>query len=49
MALNPDPVISRTIWVILKAVPEKVHKCWEGFTCGRAAHFESNRQGQKSG
>lgn len=45
MTLNPDPVISRTICVIAKSDPGKVHKCWEASTYGRAVHFEYNKQG----
>jgi nitrite reductase (NO-forming)/hydroxylamine reductase len=45
MTLNPDPVLSRTICVIAKSDPGKVHKCWEAATYGRAVHFEYNKQG----
>ncbi|MCB0078067.1 MAG: c-type cytochrome [Anaerolineales bacterium] len=45
MTLNPDPTTSRTICVIAKAEPDKVHQCWEASTYGRAVHFEYNKQG----
>ena len=45
MTLNPDPALARTICVIAKADPSKVHKCWEIGTYGRAVHFEYNKQG----
>ncbi|HSG45564.1 MAG TPA: cytochrome D1 domain-containing protein, partial [Anaerolineales bacterium] len=45
MVLNSDPVLSRTVCVIAKADPSKVHKCWEIADYGRAVHMEYNRQG----
>ena len=45
MVLNSDPALSRTICVIAKADPSKVHKCWEISDYGRAVHMEYNRQG----
>jgi len=45
MVLNSDPALSRTVCVIAKADPSKVHKCWEISTYGRAVHMEYNRQG----
>jgi nitrite reductase (NO-forming)/hydroxylamine reductase len=45
MTLNPDPALARTICVVAKSDPTKVHKCWETGTYGRAVHFEYNRQG----
>jgi nitrite reductase (NO-forming)/hydroxylamine reductase len=45
MTLNSDPALSRTICVIAKSDPTKVHKCWEIGSYGRAVHFEYNRDG----
>jgi len=45
MALNSDPVLSRTVCVIAKTDPSRVYKCWEIATYGRAVHMEYNRQG----
>ena len=45
MVLNSDPALSRTVCVIAKADPSKVHKCWEIADYGRAVHMEYNRQG----
>lgn len=45
MTLNSDPTLSRTICVIAKSDPTKVHKCWEIGSYGRAVHFEYNRNG----
>lgn len=45
MTLNPDPVLARTICVVEKAHPEKVYKCWEAASYGRAVHFEYNKAG----
>ena len=45
MVLNSDPVLSRTICVIAKADPSKVHKCWEVADYGRAVHIEYNKAG----
>ncbi|MBN1453157.1 MAG: c-type cytochrome [Anaerolineales bacterium] len=45
MVLNSDPVLSRTVCVIAKSDPSKVHKCWEVADYGRAVHMEYNRQG----
>ncbi len=45
MTLNSDPVLARTICVIAKSDPTKVHKCWEIGTYGRAVHFEFNKDG----
>lgn len=45
MTLNSDPVLARTICVIAKADPSKVHKCWEVGAYGRAVHFEYNKDG----
>ena len=45
MTLNPDPALSRTVCVIAKADPSKVHKCWEIGSYGRAVHFEYNKAG----
>ncbi len=45
MTLNSDPVLARTICVIAKADPSKVHKCWEVGSYGRAVHFEYNKDG----
>ena len=45
MTLNPDPVLARTICVIAKADPSKVHQCWEIGSYGRAVHFEYNKAG----
>lgn len=47
MTLNPDPVLARTICVIAKADPSKIHKCWEVATYGRAVHFEFNKAGNE--
>lgn len=45
MTLNSDPVLARTICVIAKSDPTKVHKCWEVASYGRAVHFEYNQAG----
>jgi nitrite reductase (NO-forming)/hydroxylamine reductase len=45
MTLNSDPTLARTICVIAKDDPTKVHKCWEASTYGRAVHFEYNQAG----
>jgi nitrite reductase (NO-forming)/hydroxylamine reductase len=45
MTLNSDPALSRTVCVIAKSDPSKVHKCWEIGTYGRAVHFEYNKAG----
>ena len=45
MVLNSDPALSRTVCVIAKSDPSKVHKCWEISDYGRAVHMEYNRQG----
>jgi nitrite reductase (NO-forming)/hydroxylamine reductase len=45
MVLNPDPALSRTVCVIAKSDPSKVHKCWEIGDYGRAVHMEYNKQG----
>lgn len=45
MTLNSDPLLARTICVIAKSDPSKVHKCWEVGTYGRAVHFEYNKEG----
>ena len=45
MTLNSDPALARTICVIAKSDPSKVHKCWEIGTYGRAVHFEYNKDG----
>ncbi|MFZ5880383.1 MAG: cytochrome D1 domain-containing protein [Chloroflexota bacterium] len=45
MTLNSDPLLARTICVIAKSDPSKVHKCWEVGTYGRAVHFEYNQDG----
>lgn len=45
MALNPDPVLARTICVIAKSDPSKTYKCWEIGSYGRAVHIEYNKQG----
>jgi len=45
MTLNSDPALARTICVIAKSDPSKVHKCWEIGTYGRAVHFEYNKAG----
>ncbi len=45
MTLNSDPALARTVCVIAKADPSKVHKCWEIGTYGRAVHFEYNKDG----
>lgn len=47
MTLNSDPSLSRTICVIAKSDPTKVHKCWEIGSYGRAVHFEYNRDGSE--
>ncbi len=47
MTLNSDPALARTICVIAKADPSKVHKCWEIGTYGRAVHFEYNKEGSE--
>jgi len=43
--LNSDEVLQRTICVVAKADPTKVHKCWEAADYGRAVHFEYNQDG----
>lgn len=43
--LNSDEILQRTICVIAKADPTKVHKCWEAADYGRAVHFEYNMAG----
>jgi nitrite reductase (NO-forming)/hydroxylamine reductase len=45
MTLNSDPALSRTICVIAKSDPTRVHKCWEVGAYGRAVHFEYNKDG----
>ncbi len=45
MTLNSDPALARTICVIAKSDPTKVHKCWEIGAYGRAVHFEYNKDG----
>jgi len=45
MVLNSDPSLSRTICVIAKSDPTKVHKCWEIADYGRAVHIEYNKAG----
>lgn len=45
MTLNSDPVLARTICVIAKSDPSKVHKCWEVASYGRAVHFDYNKDG----
>ena len=45
MVLNSDPVLARTICVIAKSDPTKVHKCWEAASYGRAVHFDYNLEG----
>ena len=45
MTLNSDPALARTVCVIAKADPSKVHTCWEIGTYGRAVHFEYNKDG----
>ncbi len=45
MTLNSDPALARTICVIAKVDPSKIHKCWEVGTYGRAVHFEYNQAG----
>jgi nitrite reductase (NO-forming)/hydroxylamine reductase len=45
MVLNSDPTLSRTVCVIAKSDPSKVHKCWEIADYGRAVHMEYNKQG----
>lgn len=47
MTLNSDPVLARTICVIAKSEPSKVHKCWEIGAYGRAVHFEYNKDGSE--
>ncbi len=43
--LNSDEKLQRTVCVIAKADPTKVHKCWEVADYGRAVHFEYNMEG----
>jgi nitrite reductase (NO-forming) / hydroxylamine reductase len=43
--LNSDEKIQRTICVVAKSDPTKVHKCWEAADYGRAVHFEYNMDG----
>ena len=43
--LNSDEKLQRTVCVIAKADPTKVHKCWEAADYGRAVHFEYNMDG----
>ena len=43
--LNSDEKLQRTVCVIAKADPTKVHKCWEVSDYGRAVHFEYNKDG----
>ncbi|MBI5935786.1 MAG: c-type cytochrome [Chloroflexi bacterium] len=43
--LNSDEKLQRTVCVIAKADPTKVHKCWEVADYGRAVHFEYNMDG----
>ncbi|MBI5945947.1 MAG: c-type cytochrome [Chloroflexi bacterium] len=43
--LNSDEKLQRTVCVIAKADPTKVHKCWEASDYGRAVHFEYNQDG----
>lgn len=45
MVLNSDPALSRTVCVIAKSDPTKVHKCWEVADYGRAVHMEYNKDG----
>jgi nitrite reductase (NO-forming)/hydroxylamine reductase len=47
MTLNSDPALARTVCVIAKSDPTKVHKCWEIGTYGRAVHFEYNKDGSE--
>ncbi|MFN3741761.1 MAG: cytochrome D1 domain-containing protein [Anaerolineales bacterium] len=47
MALNPDPVLARTICVIAKSDPSKTYKCWEIGSYGRAVHIEYNKAGSQ--
>lgn len=43
--LNSDEKLQRTVCVIAKEDPTKVHKCWEVADYGRAVHFEYNMDG----
>ncbi|MBV6396155.1 MAG: hypothetical protein HFACDABA_01748 [Anaerolineales bacterium] len=43
--LNSDEKLQRTVCVIAKSDPTKVHKCWEVADYGRAVHFEYNMDG----
>lgn len=43
--LNSDEKLQRSVCVIAKADPTKVHKCWEVADYGRAVHFEYNQAG----
>lgn len=45
MTLNSDPVLARTICVIAREDPTRVHRCWEASAYGRAVHFEYNEAG----
>lgn len=45
MALNSDPALARTVCVVAKSDPTRVHKCWEIAAYGRAVHMEYNKQG----
>ena len=45
LTLNSDEKLQRTVCVIAKADPTKVHKCWEVSDYGRAVHFEYNKDG----
>lgn len=45
LVLNSDEKLQRTVCVIAKADPTKVHKCWEVADYGRAVHFEYNMDG----
>lgn len=43
--LNSDAALQRTVCVIAKTDPTKVHTCWEVADYGRAVHFEYNQAG----
>ncbi|MBL8095516.1 MAG: nitrite reductase, partial [Anaerolineales bacterium] len=43
--LNSDEKLQRSVCVVAKADPTKVHKCWEVADYGRAVHFEYNQAG----
>lgn len=43
--LNSDEKLQRTVCVIAKEDPTKIHKCWEVADYGRAVHFEYNQDG----